>query len=154
MEVYLVRHGEAKLEHEDPEKSLSDNGRSDISIIADYVSTLGLRISKIYHSEKLRAKQTAEILHQKLKPNNGVECVLGLAPSDDIKTALKIIEDAKEPIMIVSHLPYLGRLLSMLVTGNQNYELVKFGEGSIICIEEEDDHWLIRWSLRRDLIRS
>jgi len=27
MEVYLVRHGEAKPEHEDLEKSLSDNGR-------------------------------------------------------------------------------------------------------------------------------
>ena len=154
MEVYLVRHGEAKPEHEDLEKSLSDNGRSDVSIMAEYVSTLGLRISKIYHSEKLRAKQTAEILHQKLKLKDGIEQVPGLAPSDDIKTALKFIEDAKEPIMIVGHLPHLSRLLSMLVAGNQNYELAKFGGGGIVCIEEENDHWLIRWSLSRDLVRS
>lgn len=154
MEVYLVRHGEAKSEYEDPERPLADKGRSDVSILAEYVATLGLRISKIYHSERLRAKQTAEIFYQKLKPKDGLEQVKALTPYDDIQGALKIIENAEEPIMIVGHLPHLSKLLSALVAGEQNKELVEFDAGGIVCIAKKNEHWLVRWSLNRQTVRS
>lgn len=149
MEIYLVRHGEAKSEYEDPERPLTDKGRRDVSIVAEYAATLGLKISKIYHSEKLRAKQTAEILYQKLKPKNGLEQVQGLAPSDDIQATIKMIENAKDSIMIVGHLPHLSKLLSALVAGDQNKKLLEFDAGGIVCIAKKNEHWLIRWSLSR-----
>jgi len=154
MEIYLVRHGEAKSEQEDPERPLSDEGRRDVSIMAEYVATLGLQVSKIYHSEKLRAKQTAGIFYQKLKPKNGLEEVKGLKPSDDIQGALGIIENAEEPIMIVGHLPHLSKLLSALVAGEQNKELIEFDAGGIVCVAQKNEHWLIRWSLNRHTVRS
>lgn len=152
MEVYLVRHGEATSEKEDPERPLSDTGSRDVSIVAEHMSTLNLSISIIYHSTKLRARQTAEIFNEKLKPKNGLKSVEGIAPKDDIRTAFRLIEDCKEPVMIVGHLPHLSKLLSALVTGEEENELVKFGSGSIVCLAKQNQHWIIKWSLSREVI--
>ena len=77
MEVFLVSHGESRPENEDPTKSLLDRGRSDVSLVASHLSSIGLKPSKIYHSDKLRSKQTAEILYDKIKPKHGIEEVKG-----------------------------------------------------------------------------
>lgn len=143
----MVRHGEARSEHVDPERALAENGRRDVSLVAEHLSSLGLKVSKIYHSEKLRAKQTAEILSHNLRPRDGLEEVKGLAPSDNISTALRIIENAEEPIMIVGHLPHLSKLLSELVVRGLEEELLSFDAGGVVCIAREGDHGIIKWSL-------
>lgn len=66
MRLYLVQHGEAKKEEEDPLRPLSERGREDVQRVAKYVEKLDIKASIIFHSGKLRAKQTAEILAEKL----------------------------------------------------------------------------------------
>lgn len=155
MEVYLVRHGEAVSEHQNPERPLSDKGRSDVSIVADHIGKLGLEITTIYHSERLRARQTAEILSEKVRPRNGLREVRGLASGDDVRKAMQLVEDAKESIMIVGHLPHLGKLLSALVAGEQyqNMEMMEFDAGSIVCLGRGQEGWLVRWALSRRTVR-
>ena len=81
MFLYLVQHADAKKEEEDPYRSLSEKGIQDINRIASYVWQLNIKVLKIFHSSKLRAKQTAEILFEYLKPIKGLSEMDGFVPS-------------------------------------------------------------------------
>jgi len=39
MEIYLVQHGEAKSESEDPERPLTENGRRAVESVARYIAS-------------------------------------------------------------------------------------------------------------------
>jgi phosphohistidine phosphatase SixA len=62
MRLYLVQHGAAKTEAEDPQRGLTDEGRQTVERIAQFLAPLRLALDRIEHSDKLRARQTAEIL--------------------------------------------------------------------------------------------
>ena len=62
MHIYLVQHGASKSEAEDPERSLTDEGRQTVEKMADYLTSAGVSVDRIKHSDKLRARQTAGIL--------------------------------------------------------------------------------------------
>lgn len=68
MKLYLVQHGEAKRKEEDPSRPLTNKGIKDAEKVAKYISKLEVKAKKIFHSGKLRAKQTAEIYAKHLKP--------------------------------------------------------------------------------------
>jgi len=70
--LYLVQHGAAKTESEDPRRSLTSEGRRAVERMADFLSTLHVSLDRIEHSEKLRARQTAEILAARLRPIEGI----------------------------------------------------------------------------------
>jgi len=42
------------------------------------------------------------------------------------------------PVMIVGHLPLLGKLVALLVTGSEEKEIVEYQVGSAVCIERRD----------------
>lgn len=153
MKVYLIQHGEAKPESEDPDRSLTDRGREEVWLIARHAADIGVNVSKIFHSGRLRAKQTAEILAEQLFPTGGVEETGGLSPADQLDSAKSLIEQAKEPVMVVGHLPHLSRLLSLLVTGKPEMELVRFRMGGIVSLVKSDGRWSIAWILTPDMLR-
>ena len=62
MNLYLIRHGEAKHESDDSARPLSAQGREEIARLATHLVRSGVRIAEIQHSPKLRAAQTAAIL--------------------------------------------------------------------------------------------
>ena len=66
MKLYLVQHGEAKSEAEDPERSLTSRGEEETRQISNAAKRLGIRPSRIYHSGKRRAEQTAGIIAKAL----------------------------------------------------------------------------------------
>jgi len=154
VKVYLVQHGEAKLESEDPQRPLSNRGRGEVSKIARYASNLGLEVTKIVHSGKLRAKQTAEILAEHLHPAGSLEEIKGLSPGDPPESARDFIENSWEPLMIVGHLPHLSKLLSILVIGNPETSLVQFRNGGIVTAEKVDGKWCVTWILTPDIVKG
>lgn len=83
MFLYLVQHGEAKREDEDPARGLSKKGRDDALKVAAFVERMKIPVTRILHSNKARAQQTAQILAGLLKPKKGVSETDGLAPMDD-----------------------------------------------------------------------
>jgi len=89
MLLYLVQHGEAKREEEDPARPLTDKGKSEVEKIASFIAKTGIHIERILHSGKLRALQTAEILASHLKPPRGIEQADALDPLADPKYGLK-----------------------------------------------------------------
>ena len=61
MRLFLVQHGEAKTEQEDPERPLTDRGASDVSRVARAATEARIvTAERIVHSGKTRARQTAE----------------------------------------------------------------------------------------------
>jgi len=60
---------------------------------------------------------------------------------------LGLIEKA-ENIMIVGHLPFLGKLTSYLVTGDEDGSVVQFPTAGIVCLDMNDKaKWEIKWTL-------
>ena len=155
MRLYLIQHGEAKSEVEDPERSLTARGEEEVKAISRIAAGLNIRPSKIYHSGKMRAKQTAEIIASALKiPDPSVQSVQGLNPNDDIRPWAERISKEREDLMLVGHLPFLERLTSFLLCGDENARLVLFRYGAIVCLDQkEDKRWAVRWILTPEMVR-
>ena len=115
MFLYLVQHAEAKKEEVDPSRSLSENGMRNIQTTSLFFARQGLKVNKIFHSNKLRAKQTAEVLAEHLKPEQGLSEIDGLAPLDDPNIWLERLKGVPDDVILVGHLPHLARLASLLV---------------------------------------
>lgn len=151
MEIYLVQHGKAKSKEEDLERPLTEEGRNEVTSVARHAAKMGLKVSQILHSGKLRAKQTAEILAKNLSPEEGVKEGEGLSATDDPERARSMIERAEQPLMIVGHLPHLSRLTSSLVVGAPENEIVRFREGGIVCLTKTEDKWVLGWFLTPEI---
>jgi phosphohistidine phosphatase len=85
MRLYLVQHGDAVPEQDDPQRPLSAMGRRQVDAIARWLASAGVRPERTIHSGKLRAQQTAELLATAL--GGGVETVAGLSPNDPVEPA-------------------------------------------------------------------
>lgn len=147
MDFYLVRHGDAKSDQEDPKRPLSDRGRMEVERVARAAAMKEIEVSEILHSDKLRAKQTAEILAKSLSPRRGVRQIGGLSPEDDPFIIKAELEMAREPLMLVGHLPHLSRLASLLVKGDPENEIVNFPPAAIVCLSHGKGAWEIKWTL-------
>jgi len=147
MKIYLVQHGEAKSEKEDPERPLTDKGKEEVESVACYAAKCGIEVAEILHSGRLRAKQTAELFAQYLSPSQGVTEAKGLAPLDDPGKAQELVQKAERSLMIVGHLPHLSRLASLLVLDTADKEIIKFTMGGGVCLDYSDNVWSIQWAL-------
>ena len=153
MFLYLVQHADAKKEEEDSLRPLSERGLKDISNIASYVSQLNIKVCKIFHSTKLRARQTAEVLFEKLKPIGGTSEIDGLSPLDDPQIWTERLKDISDDLFLVGHLPHLGRLASQLLCGNADKNSIAFKMGGIVCLKRDDiGTWSLQWMLTPEII--
>ena len=62
MKLYLVQHAQAASEDADPQRGLTEEGRSEIERIAGFIKPLNLQVEYLWHSGKKRAEQTAQVL--------------------------------------------------------------------------------------------
>jgi phosphohistidine phosphatase len=146
MFLYLVQHGEAKREEEDPQRGLTDKGFKDVARTAIYAQKLGLKVSVIHHSGKIRALQTAQLLADYLKPEKGMSQADNLAPMDDPAVWAGRIAGMSEDLVLVGHLPYMARLAGLLLCGDKEKTPIDFKMGGIVCLKRsEDGRWAIEW---------
>ena len=153
MFLYLVQHGDAKREEEDPARPLSEKGMRDITMVASHISQLGIRVYKIFHSTKLRARQTAEVLAGNLNPGKGLSEGDGLSPMDDPAIWAARLKDVPDDIVLVGHLPHLGRLTSVLLCGNADRNPVSFRMAGVVCLKKDDKGvWSLQWMLTPETV--
>lgn len=151
--LYLVQHGEARPKSEDAERPLTAAGEEAVHRAAAFAERIGLEVAEIRHSGKLRARQTAAIFGERLKPRFGVVAVEGLAPKDDVKPVAQALAAETGSVMLVGHLPFLSRLAGRLVAGNAERTVVRFQMGGIACLErDEAGHWAVAWAVTPDLL--
>jgi phosphohistidine phosphatase len=152
MNLYLMQHGEAKAETEDPSRPLTDRGRLEVERVARYAARLQLGIALVEHSGKLRARQTAEIVAARLTPRPRVEERPGLAPNDDPAGLARALREASEPRLLVGHLPHLARLASLLVVGDSARPVLAFRMGGLVALAREGEGFRVRFVLPPDLV--
>lgn len=153
MLVYLVQHGEAKTEEEDPERPLSKKGIKDVQKVAAFLAEAGIKVPRILHSGKKRALETAEILATSVGTERKVEEVGGLKPLDDPGLWADRILKATKDTMLVGHLPHLGKLASLLLKGDSEKGTVNFKMGSVVCLENPGEgDFSVEWMVIPDLV--
>ena len=148
MVLFLVQHGKSLPKDRDPEQGLSKEGISEVEQIAKTAKGYDVYVSRIIHSGKKRARQTADIFASSLEPGNGVQESSGLKPLDDVSAFAGKI-NSEDNVMLVGHLPFMERLTSYLITGSTDKQVFKFQNGGIVCIDKDPDNrsWFIRWTL-------
>ena len=152
MKLYLVQHGNALDKDLDPDRSLSQQGTRDVRKIAGVIKPLDI-CAELWHSGKTRSEQTAGILAEVMVVEDGISRKEGLSPNDDVGTIKDTIESSDRDVMIVGHLPFLGKLASLLLAGDESSGAVAFKQGSIVCLECDDDkRWHLGWMIIPEII--
>ena len=153
MKLYLVRHGQAVSSEVDPQRPLSEQGRVGVEKVALFIKPLDLSVEYAWHSDKLRAAQTAEILAEAVEVQKDCSSRQGLRPNDDVLTIADELEAYNTDLMIVGHLPFLGYLTSLLVACRENANVAAFDAGAIACLNRSNPgQWQIEWIITPELI--
>ncbi len=147
MRLYLVRHATAQPNHLDPRRPLSDRGQQEAAKVAAFFQGKNLKISALWHSTKLRAFQTAEILAPVLQIENGLSQRAGLSPNDPIVPIQNEIASCRSDLMIVGHLPFVSLMASRLLTGNSSSDIISFYTATVVCLEGEGENWRLAWTI-------
>ena len=153
MILYLVQHGKAKREEEDPTRDLTEKGRIDIEDIAHHLKRLNVQVRQIVHSGKTRARSTANILAAHLMPPAGASEAPGLAPLDDPEIWADRVAKMDEDILLVGHLPHLARLAARLMTGDEERMVINFQMGGVVRLRRmEAGQWAVDWMVVPEII--
>ena len=144
MDIYLIQHAESVPEKEDPARPLSDEGKATMEKVAALAARLKIKPDFIFHSEKLRAKQTAEILaRQSRSYRTSFERDRGWAHLDPAAPVAGWLKEQTAKglagLAIVGHLPFLDRLASLLITENESLGVVSFQNGAIVKLVPRPD---------------
>lgn len=156
MKLYLVQHGEAKPEEEDPERSLTENGVAGIRRVASFIiRATDISVQMILHSGKKRALQTAELFAEKFKPPKGVELGKELNPMSLPWGWVERLAQMEEDIMLVGHLPHLQKLSALLLCQDENKPIIKFQCGGVISLfKDESGIWSLIWMITPQIVPS
>lgn len=153
MPLYLVRHGEAYSEAADPDRALTEAGKATVDGMAQLATAFKIPVSQISHSGKTRARQTADIFSNYLKPSAGVTEIKAIKPYDDVIKIAPELDPALNT-MLVGHLPFMERLVSYLITGSPDKSIIKFQTGGIVCLDQiaKNESWYIKWALMPKMV--
>lgn len=146
MKFYIVRHAEAAGGPVDAERPLTDKGRQDAQRMAAFLRRAGCRPDRIIHSGRVRARDTALLLAQVV--GNGVveEASQGLGPDDVPRGVAEAAGGWQDDVMVVSHQPFVGRLVSLLTVGDESAEVVGMATGAVACLKRhKSGRWSVRW---------
>jgi phosphohistidine phosphatase len=149
--LYVLQHGEAVPEEIQPDRPLSEQGIRDIRILALHMQNMGVQLGNIFHSGKLRAQQSARLIAETISPQIQPLQTEGLNPNDDPMVIIEDIEQMDANILIVSHMPFVSRLCSTLLTGAINAEFASV-PGTLFCLEKSDGKWRLVYMLRPDFL--
>lgn len=155
MRLYLVQHGHAVSEDEDPLRPLSEWGRTEVGRVASFLAGARVHVARVIHSGKARARDSALLLAEALGPGRVVEeANFGLAPNDSSGALADAIAGWTEDVMVVGHMPFMGRMVSRLVADAEGNPLTRFQPGAVVCLEREagGDGWTIAWMVTPDLV--
>ena len=120
MNLYIMRHGRAEP-HVKPDslRALVAEGVLETQQVAAKLQAPSIRIDTIVTSPYPRAQQTARIVKDTLGFQGKLILSDSITPEGDVKKTTHMLDSLKgENILMVSHLPLVGHLLSYLTSAN------------------------------------
>ncbi|MFH1123588.1 MAG: hypothetical protein V1758_07990 [Pseudomonadota bacterium] len=89
----------------------------------------------------------------RLNPGLAVVQRDGLSPLDDAKEIANHIKETKKNLLIIGHLPHLGKLASLLIAGRESVPIVSFQQGGVVCLEKAAEGlWSVVWMLVPEIL--
>jgi phosphohistidine phosphatase len=144
MHLILVHHGDAVGPDVDPQRPLSAKGRLAVEGLASSAAARGVKPTIIWHSGKLRAKQTAEAFWRACNPFAEFSATRDLQPEDSPDWMRDRLRAEPRDVLIAGHYPHLPGLLARLVPGSH-----AFPKNGVVALVSEDDGetWTEEWRL-------
>ncbi|MDR0807318.1 MAG: phosphohistidine phosphatase SixA [Enterobacteriaceae bacterium] len=124
MQIFIMRHGEASYHADsDPQRTLTERGRQQSAEMAHWLRDKISAIDLVLISPYIRAQQTFDVVKTEfpLPESVTVETYSALTPNGDAMLVadylLTLAQDGVESVLVVSHLPLVGYLVSELCAG-------------------------------------
>lgn len=119
MKLWVLRHGQAEGHAAtDAQRRLTEQGRQEALTMASRLREAMPDV--ILASTYVRAQQTAELVREQLQMRRGIVTVDWATPEDDPLAVLDHLAERSEGIvLLVSHQPLVGQLLSLAVEGHR-----------------------------------
>lgn len=119
MHLLIMRHGEAGWHDLDEQRELTEYGRQATAKVARNIAGSPWRPEQIWCSPLIRARQTAAIVAEIF--NCPIEEKTGITPEDDPGKFLdQLITTNQQPLMIISHMPFVGALSTLLIDAHHH----------------------------------
>ena len=144
--LLLVHHADAVGPDVDPMRPLSSVGRAATERLASAAAARGVKPDAIWHSGKLRARQTAEFFWKSCNALAPLTAERGLLPDDPPQWIRDRLRGEDRTILIVGHMPYLPRLLALL-TGAPEERHIAFPLHGCVALETNDERWKEIWRM-------
>ena len=145
--IYLVHHADAVLSDVDPMRPLSARGRASAQLLALDATRREVYPECIWHSGKLRARQTAETFWRACNPLSTLTAERGLQPADPPAWMRdRLIGETRE-VMAVGHMPNLAGLLRLMLGEDAETSGISFPLHGLVALEIAGDRWKEAWRL-------
>jgi phosphohistidine phosphatase len=146
--LFLVHHGDAVGPESDPRRPLSPRGQEDTERLAVEAAARGARPAVVWHSGKLRARQTALAYWRTCNALAEFSATRDLQPEDPASFMRDRMRGESRDVMLVGHYPHLPALLGLLVTGCADTR-AGFPQHGVVALEtaDEGDTWTEIWRL-------
>ncbi|HEY7287759.1 MAG TPA: hypothetical protein VH497_20050 [Vicinamibacterales bacterium] len=145
--VVLVHHGEAVGPDVDPRRPLSPAGRDAVARLAAAAAARGVHPAVVWHSGKLRAKQTAEEFWRHCNALAEFSATRDLQPDDPPQWILDRLRGETRDVLIAGHFHHLPRLHALMLKIDD--ASASFPLHGVVAMETSDDgaHWSELWRL-------
>lgn len=145
--VLLVHHGHAVGPQVDAMRPLSPEGHAAVLRLADEAKRRGVKPDQVWHSGKLRARQTAEAFRIACNPAATFSAVRGLQPDDPPAWIRDLLASELRTIVLAGHMPHLPQLLHLMLRGNADAYAAEFPLNGCVALEADGDVWKEVWRL-------
>ena len=150
MKLYLVRHGTAGDASRDELRPLTAEGKEELVKVTKCLERLSYDGAEIWHSGLLRARESAEIIAQGLGLQRSMHVHPELAPDEPPLPVAGAVLGRKGDLFLVGHQPFMGKMVSCLMTGRPDAQFVDFNKGAVACFRPPaiaGRSWKLAWML-------
>ena len=151
MKLFLVHHGDAAGPEVDPRRPLSAEGLKAVERMAAEAAERGARPAVVWHSGKLRARQTAEAFWRACNALAPLLATRDLQPDDPPEWIRDRLREETRDVLIAGHYPHLPRLLTLLTLPTLTAAEARpaFPQHGVVALATEDEAktWKELWRL-------
>jgi len=145
--LFLVHHGDAVGPDLDVRRPLSPSGRLDVERIAEQAAARGARPVVVWHSGKLRAKQTAQEFWRACNALAEFSATKDLQPDDPPQWMRDRLRVEPRDVLLAGHFPHLPRLLSLLLSSGEAGATFPLHGIVALITDDEGDTWRELWRI-------
>ena len=160
MDVYFFRHANAGESLADPKadekRPLDQLGVEQSQRMGRILAALDVKLDAIISSPLVRAKQTAALSATELGYTKSVLLEKALRPDGKLEDFVQILRrhSKSTAVMVVGHNPNLSEFVSLLLTDEEDDEVVELKKGSVAKLEWKPRRSRLHWILAPRLVQA